>query len=151
MSKKFSLILILSFLHLMTYGQEMWGVVNGNYAGINSTLINPAGMLHSKLYLDVNVATADLFFENNAIYIHQGDYKPIAFLQDDKNLPKYGIDDLPFDYYTNDQRKDYHFSALIMGPSFSISRRDDAFGFRTAFRTVISGRDIPYEFVTFAY
>ncbi len=151
LDKKFFLILLLSALPALAVAQEMWGVVNGNYAGINSTLINPAGMLHSKLYLDVNVATADLFFENNAIYIHQGDYKPIAFLRSDDNLPKYGIDGLPFDYYTNDQRKDYHFSALVMGPSFSISRRDDAFGFKTAFRAVASGRDIPYESVTFAY
>ena len=85
--------------------QEMWGVVNSNYAGINSSLINPANLLHSKLYLDINIVTADFFFENNALYIHKGDYKPFAFLRSDDNLPEYGIDDLPFDYYKNDKRK----------------------------------------------
>ncbi len=151
MIKKFFLIMILGLVSLFGSGQEMWGVVNGNYAGINSTLINPAGMLHSKLYLDVNIVTADFFIENNAFYIHKGDYKPISFLRSSDNLPKYGKDELPFDYYRNDQRKDLHISTLVMGPSFSISRADDAFGFRTGFRTIISGRDIPYEIIPFSY
>ena len=90
---------------MITNGQEMWGVVNGNYAGINSTLVNPSSMLHSKLYLDINLATVDLFFENNAFYIHKEDYKPMAFLRSDVNLPEYGKDDLPFDYYRNESRK----------------------------------------------
>ena len=128
----------------------MWGVVNGNYAGINSTLINPAGIMHSKLYLDVNLVTADLFFENNAFYIHKEDYKPIAFLRGD-DIPEYGKDGLPFDYYRNEQRKNLHLNTFVMGPSFSIARGDDAFGFRTAFRTVVSGRQIPYEIIPFAY
>jgi hypothetical protein len=133
------------------FTQEMWGVVNGNYAGINSTLINPTGILHSKLYLDVNVVTADLFFENNAFYIHRSDYRPVAFLRSGDNLPEYGKDALPFDYYRNSMRKDLHVSAFVMGPSFSVSRRDDAFGFHTAFRSVISARNVPYEIIPFSY
>ena len=151
MRKKFFLLLIICSLQFIAEGQEMWGVVNGNYAGISGTRINPAGMLHSKLYMDVNIVTADLFFENNAFYIHKGDFKPIAFLKSDQNLPEYGKDALPFDYYRNDQRKAFHLSTLVMGPSFSISRRDDAFGFSTAFRTVISARDVPYEIIPFSY
>jgi hypothetical protein len=129
----------------------MWGVVNGNYAGINSSLINPAGIMHSKLYLDVNIATADFFFENNAFYIHKGDYKPFAYIRSDENLPEYGKDGLPFDYYRNDKRKNLHLNTFLLGPSFSISRGKDAFGFRTAFRAVVSGRQIPYEFIPFSY
>ena len=151
MIKKILLILILSLSSLYGRGQEMWGVVNSNYAGINSTLINPASMLHSKLYLDVNVVTADFFFENNALYIHKGDYKPFAFLKSDDNLPEYGIDNLPFDFYLNDKRKELHLNTLVMGPSFSIARRDHAFGFRTAYRTIASGRYVPYEVVPFSY
>ena len=44
-----------------------------------------------------------------------------------------------------------HLNALVMGPSFSIARQNDAFGFRTAYRTVASGRDVPYEVVPFSY
>ena len=151
MRKKLFLLLIACTLQIIAVGQEMWGVVNGNYSGINSTLINPANMLHTKLYMDVNVVTADLFFENNAFYIHKGDFKPVSFLRSDDNLPEYGKDSLPFDYYRNDQRKDLHFSALVLGPSFSVSRRDDAFGFRTGFRTVLSARDVPHELIPFSY
>jgi len=42
-------------------------------------------------------------------------------------------------------------NAFVLGPSFSIARGDDAFGFRTAFRSVVSGRQIPYEIVPFSY
>jgi hypothetical protein len=129
----------------------MWGVVNGNYAGINASLINPSSIMHSRLYLDVNVATADIFLENNALYIHREDYRPLSFLRSGDKLPEYGKDDLPFDYYRNKNRKDLHLSARVQGPSFSVARRDDAFGFSTAFRTVFSARDIPYEIIPFAY
>ncbi len=95
--------LLLAFLGMMAFvnAQEMWGVVNGNYAGINSTMINPSSMMHSKLYMDINIATADVFFENNAFYIHREDYKPLSFLKADADFPEYGKDDLPFDYYRN--------------------------------------------------
>lgn len=151
MSKRIFLILTFGLFLLTGRAQEMWGVVNGNYAGINSSLINPAAMLHTRLYLDINVVTADFFFENNALYIHKGDYKPFAFMRSDDELPKYGKDELPFDYYRNEQRKELHLNALVMGPSFSIARRDDAFGFRTAYRTIASGRYVPYEAVPFSY
>jgi hypothetical protein len=129
----------------------MWGVVNSNYAGINSSLINPANMLHSKLYLDVNLVTADVFFENTALYIPRGEYPSSFFLRSDPDMPEYGRDNLPFDYYRNEQRKDFHQNALVMGPSFSIARQNDAFGFRTAYRTMASGKFVPYEVVPFSY
>ena len=49
--------------------QEMWGIVNSNYAGINSTYINPAGIADQKIWLDINLITVDAFFENNNLYI----------------------------------------------------------------------------------
>lgn len=145
--------LLFAFLGMMAFvnAQEMWGVVNGNYAGINSTMINPSSMMHSKLYMDINIATADVFFENNAFYIHKEDYRPLSFLKSDAQLPEYGKDDMPFDYYRNTQRKNIHFSIRALGPSFSIAQRDQAFGFQTAFRTVVSARDIPYEIIPFSY
>lgn len=145
------ILILINMLFGGARGQEMWGVVNGNYSGINAVQINPARVMHSKLYLDVNIAGADLFFENNAFYIHREDYKPFSFLRSGDNLPRYGKDELPFDYYRNTNRKNLHVSATVLGPAFSIARRDDAFGFRTAFRSVISARDIPYEIIPFSY
>ena len=150
MRKKVITLIIFLFPAVM-YGQEMWGVVNGNYAGINSTWINPASMLHSKLYLDINLATADVFFENNSLYIHKEDYKPLAFLRSIDNFPKYGKDDTPFDYYRNTARKNFHISALAEGPSASLVRGIEAFGIRTAMRTILVARSVPYEIIPFAY
>lgn len=126
-------------------------MVNGNFAGINSTLINPSSLLHSKLYLDVNFATADLFLENNAFYIHKEDYRPIAYLRSSDNLPEYGKDDLPFDYYRNNKRKDFQLNMFVQGPSFSVVKGIHAYGFRSAFRTIFSSRAIPYEIIPFSY
>lgn len=131
--------------------QEMWGLVSGNYAGINAAHLNPSSMLHSRLYLDVNVATAELFLENNAFYIHREDFKPVSFLRSSDNLPEYGKDELPFDYYLNQDRKNIHVNALVQGPSFSMVRGEQAFGFSMAFRSVFSGRSIPYEVIPFSY
>ncbi len=136
---------------MSSYAQEMWGVVGGNYAGINGALLNPSSILHSKLYLDINIAAADVFLENNAFYIHREDYHPISFLKSSDNLPAYGKDDLPFDYYSNKQRKNIHLSGNIRGPSLSVVRGYQAFGFVSGFRTVFSGRDIPYEVIPLSY
>lgn len=144
------ILIFLSTLHFVK-SQEMWGVVNGNYAGINGTWMNPASTMHSKLYLDINLATADVFLENNAFYMHKGDFKPLAFLKSSDNLPQYGKDELPFDYYKNQQRKNLHINALVQGPSFSVVINNQAFGFKMALRTIVSGREIPYEMIGFGY
>lgn len=151
MVQKLILILLLLCSYVSTFAQEMWGVVSGNYAGINASWINPASTMHSKLYLDINLATADLFFENNAIYMHKGDFKPFSFIRSGDNLPQYGKDDLPFDYYKNTERKNLYLNALVQGPSFSVVMGDHAFGLRTSVRSILSGREIPYEMVGFAY
>ncbi len=150
--KKKILFLLLLICHASGIsGQEMWGVVNGNYAGINSTWINPASMLHSRLYLDINMLTADVFFENNSLYIHKEDYRPLDFIRSADNFPKYGKDDVPFDYYRNTLRKNFHVSLLAQGPSASLVRGTEAYGIKTAVRTIVSGRAVPYEIIPFAY
>ncbi|MEA3476985.1 MAG: hypothetical protein U9R60_02310, partial [Bacteroidota bacterium] len=64
----FLLIGVISFNQAVR-AQEMWGIVSSNYAGSNSTMINPALLVNSKLYQDINILTGDLFFQNNAINI----------------------------------------------------------------------------------
>jgi len=43
--------------------QEMSGIVNGNYAGVNSYVLNPSNMADSKTYMDINVFTAGLSYQ----------------------------------------------------------------------------------------
>ena len=62
-------IILLTYFTFNVASQEMWGVVNSNYAGINSNLINPAGMVDSKYWLDINIVTLDAFGENNSLYV----------------------------------------------------------------------------------
>ena len=48
-----------------TSAQEMSGIVNGNYSGVNSYAINPSLMSDSKLYLDMSFLTTGLSYQTN--------------------------------------------------------------------------------------
>jgi hypothetical protein len=43
--------------------QEMLGFVNSNYAGVSALQINPASMVDSKLYLDINILSTGVFYQ----------------------------------------------------------------------------------------
>jgi len=46
--------------------QEMQGLVNSNYAGVNGISMNPSLMADSKLYLDINILATDIFYQTDA-------------------------------------------------------------------------------------
>ena len=63
------LVLAATMLLLMpVHAQNMRGVAFGGYSGITSTLINPALMTGSKVYLDINFIGANAFVQNNMYY-----------------------------------------------------------------------------------
>jgi len=53
------LILLLAFNRVNA--QEMLGVTLGNYSGTAGLLVNPGGMTTNKTYLDINLATVNVF------------------------------------------------------------------------------------------
>ena len=46
--------------------QEMQGIVNSNYSGVNGISMNPSLMADSKLYLDINILATDIFYQTDA-------------------------------------------------------------------------------------
>ena len=132
--------------------QEMWGIVMSNYAGSNGALLNPASILSSKLYMDINLVTFDIFADNNYLYIHSEDFKISQFLKKDPVFPSYGPDKMAFDAYsTRTDRKKAYVSTLIKGPSFMLARGRHAFAIHTGARVLTSIKDLPYHLANFGY
>lgn len=134
-----------------SHAQEMWGITTSNYAGSNGTLINPCAISTSKLYMDINIATADIFFENNYAFIHNQDYQLFQFISKNPEFPKYGPDEMPFDHFTDKQRKYVYSSQVLRGPSMMIAYGRHAFAFHTGARALTSAYGIPYDIANFGY
>jgi hypothetical protein len=137
-------------LVILIKAQEMWGITTSNYAGSTGVLLNPTSITTSKLYQDINIASIDIFFENNYAYIPQKDYALFKLISG-KSLPKYGPDDLPFDHYTEKNNKFIYSSQLIKGPSYMVAVGRSAYAIHTGARMLTSAYDIPLEIANFGY
>ena len=63
--KKTILFFISWLISLAINAQEMSGIVNGNYSGVNGYAINPSLASDSKLYMDINFLTAGVSYQTN--------------------------------------------------------------------------------------
>lgn len=149
--RKIAILFLVLFASLFVRGQEMWGVVGTNYSGSNSALLNPALMHGSKLYMDINLLTADMFAESNYLFIPREDYRPGLYLQEGAELPTYGRKNQSFDHYTEERRYSAYSNIFAKGPSAMLVYNQHAFGIHTAGRTVVSGNQLPYDITNFAY
>ncbi len=130
----------------------MFGLNGSNYAGSNCLSINPANLGNSKLYLDINIITAALSFDNNYIYIHKDDFSIIKVIKRD-SLPLHnGYDNKStsvYDFYDKKDKSAY-IGLRINGPSFMYSKNDHSFALFTTIRTGVSVRNTPYHLAKFA-
>jgi hypothetical protein len=149
--RRLVLLLILTYFANGLVSQEMWGITTGNFAGSNGTLLNPSGIATSKLYLDINLATADAFFSNNYLFIHAKDYSLFRYLRRDPEFPKYGPDEMPFDRYDSKIPKIAYVSLSGRGPSFMLARGRHAFAFHTGVKVLTSLTNAPYHIANFGY
>ncbi len=145
-------IIIFSTLFAITvYAQDMLGLMNSNYAGVNSQKLNPSLLINTKIYLDINVFSHDFFFENNYLYIHKEDYSFIEFFRKNPQFPTYGDDATPFDHYWDQKRKYVYQDLTIIGPSVMVARGNHAFALHTSVREIASTWRLPYHLANFIY
>ncbi|TSA24399.1 MAG: hypothetical protein D4R67_11845 [Bacteroidetes bacterium] len=135
--------------------QEMLGAVLGNYAGINAIQLNPASMHGSRLWLDIQLAGADISFQNNYMYLSKQEFifwdlfKP-GFILPSHN-EEYGTEVRNFYRYTNSNRKNIFLNLRINGPGAMLIWEDHAFGIHSAVRSVSSIRKLPLDVANFMY
>jgi hypothetical protein len=132
--------------------QEMLGMVNSSYSGINGSIINPAIPVTSPFYIDVNLISVDVFAENNYLFIAKEDYRFLNFFSANPEFPTHGPDNnlVAYDNYTTKDKKLYA-NLRLLGPSFSINIGKHSFGFVTGARAVSSTKNLPYEIAKFIY
>lgn len=131
----------------------MFGLVFSDYSGILGAKVNPAYLSNSRVYIDVNILTADLSFQNNMYYFPSF---PALF----KELVSTGsinldggpyLYDRIFDCYDNTNPKYIYTGLKLAGPSAMIQIGQHAFGLSTSFYSVGSGNQVPYEIPVFLY
>lgn len=146
------LIVIYFLLHgLGLLGQDMLGLVNGNYSGIYGVSINPSGMVASRLYMDYNLIGVQGFVQNNYMHIQRNEF---FTLLRDKQPPTYYSSENEvrnFDIYRNNSSKYGFQNAKITGPSAMVVTGRHAFGLTTGLRSITSFHDVPAEIATFIY
>lgn len=144
-------ILILLITIKQGESQELLGVTLGNYKGTAGLMINPAGMTTDKVYLDINLATADVFFRNNFAYLPKEDFTIWKLFDKGYTFPTYGKYDKNLLYYENLKLKHATINARVLGPSAMLQVGDHAFGITTGVRYFMSGTRIPFDIAELGY
>ena len=146
-----TLVVVFVTIAIIAQAQEMWGIATSNFAGSSGIMLNPCAISTSKLYMDINILTADVFFENNYAYIHNEDYSLFKYIGKSPQFPEYGPDSLPVDHYDGTNDKYIYSSQLVIGPSFMLAYGRHAFAFHTGARAITSAHGIPYAMANFGY
>ena len=147
--------ILLCFLHLDTIGQDMLGTVLGNYAGVNAIQVNPSALHNSKTYFDFELMGADLFLQNNYLFVARKDYRIGHFFQSGYQWPthaeQYGTESRMFYSKSGKQDRNIFINLRIDGPGLMLIWKKHAFALTTDFRTIVSARNVPYEIANFSY
>lgn len=145
------LAIILSMLTGRSAGQEMLGITNCTYSGVHGALLNPSTPVLSPYYLDINLVSANIFIENNYIYLAKEEYKFQRFFSKNPDFPAHPPDGkFYYDYYTPSNKYGY-IDARLMGPSAVLVMGKHAFGFFSNVRSVTSIQKIPYNLAKFFF
>jgi len=130
-------IALLLCLHaaLRIHAQQDLGIRSSNYAGIQSALLNPAGMEGQHMQWDVNVASAGVLFDNNYLYIPKGAVPILGFKSIIKGIKHQDKFVTRFDPSNPDKRYHFVLASEILGPSFQAKiGNDQTIGFTVAAR-----------------
>ncbi len=149
--KNLFIFLILIFSISLSYTQETFGLVNGNYAGVNCVMSNPSLMVNSKLYFDINFLTMDIFAHNNYVYVPSGNHSTLEGLKKYPDFPTAANEKYFIDYYTDKYKKNAYVNFRLNGPSAMLVYGDHAFAITDAIRSVTSVRGIELPTAKFTY
>ncbi|MCD4680527.1 MAG: hypothetical protein K8S00_09080 [Bacteroidales bacterium] len=155
--KSVAILIILFGTYNYTASQDMFGIINSNYAGTNGISINPASMVNSKLCMDINIATINPSIQNNYLYFNNEDYNVPAlfskgFLTDSQRAKGDNKEDVMQISDDNNKRDKYLYNNITLQlPSIMLAYNKHAFALNTSIRTVFSIRNIADHAATFFY
>ena len=130
--KRRSIFFLLFAAFFTVKAQERLGIANSNYFSTSSIQLNPSSSVDSRVYMQLNLVGANVYFKTNMGY-----------------LPHFGIKDIvniPSPVRSTVERKQFlHAGGIIDGPSFVISKRQYGAGFFVRGRAVVDMRRVPYD------
>jgi Family of unknown function (DUF5723) len=144
-------------LHLITCSlsaQAQLGLQLDNYAGIHSSLLNPALTVSSPFRWDVNLISFAGFFDNSYAYLENASIFDMQHAVDIRTRPQLlenpeRMPDNPLilNYYTSKQKKWASGLLTVIGPSMLYKPEDTdwAFGLLTQFRMLGQIRKLPFN------
>lgn len=149
------LLIFLSVACFRVDGQVMTGDVSGNYAGLNAVRKNPSSMHHSKTWLDIRLIGANLFVDNNYLFIHKNDYRFNRILNPGYDWPvhsePYVAEDRFLYRYDNRRVKSAYARIEASGPGIMLIWKNHAFALSTAIRNAVSIKNLPADIANFAW
>ena len=161
MQLKSFFLLASCLLTVTAFSQEQLGLRLSNYAGINSTVLNPAYHSTTPFNWDVNIVEGAVHFTNNYAYLSQTN---VPYLwRNRENLNFLLASDLTPEKptppntvivdFNNDNRSRYLYSLTsVMGPSFFVRLgQNHTIGLITRVRTVSSARGVDNDFSYYDY
>lgn len=143
-------------LGLCSQGQEMLGLVSGNYGGSVGISMNPSYMANSKLRADISLFTIHSFTENNYFYLPAEEASVFKVISGAYKFPYfekpygYGERNVP-SYYMDVAEKNIYLNTRINGPSVMFGLNDHFMAAHVSYRMVSSTTDIPYDIANFSY
>jgi len=146
-------LLILLIVSVVTHGQEMLGLVFSTYSGVSGAMMNPALLTGSKVFIDVNLIGGGNSISNDMIYFPAGEVnlgKLFSSNAIDVNNGDF-LYNRDYTYFDNTNKKYIYGDIKIMGPSVMLQAGKHAFALSTAFRSVNSANNLPYEMPIFLY
>jgi hypothetical protein len=114
-------------------------------------MANPSLMPNSKLYLDINFLTMDIFAQNNYLYVPGGNHNTFEAFKKYPDFPTNANGKYVLDYYNDKSKKKAFVNFRLNGPSAMLVYGNHAFAITDAIRSVTSIRGIEVPTAKFAF
>lgn len=149
-------VLLLAGLFLISIAarsQGYYSLRTSNFGGLQNNILNPAGSVDTKLYMDINLFSGSAYLYNNFFYIPRQDFRITTYLFNRDGIPRYepyalfpgGIPFLNRNGMKNPRESG---QVNIMGPSAMISINHQTLTFFTALRLSASS-NIPEVYLEY--
>ena len=148
MKKNLLVLALITLFFPRLFAQERFGMCSGMYAGISSEYINPSLLAATPFRWDLNLVTAQVYFNNNFLYLNSNlpNYYSSSnsgngniMVDNDYNRSKGIIDPFKLEASTgNSFKKTVNLNLFVMGPSLMINVKKWTFALSTDFRFAMS-------------
>lgn len=133
--KKISFLIFCLAVFQQIFAQERFGATLSNYSPSTSMFLNPSAIVDSKAFIDIHVAGAGIFADNNLVYLSKSDFKLT------RGMAQFQDEILPRQNHNNRNKHAYG-NVLFQGPSVTAVIGRFSIGFHTAARAVVDAREI---------